>query len=279
MRFERVAIVGLGLIGGSLAMALRRRHLGGELVGADRLEVIEQALERGLVDRAETDPATVIAPADLVILAGPVSAIVEQLTTLAPLFRPGTLVTDVGSTKRRVLNAALALPPNVAFVGGHPMAGKAASGLAAAEADLFDGVPWAIVPREGTPGEVVDRLGELVRSLRARPVLIDPDAHDRAAAVVSHLPQLLSLLLCQQASGVPRALDLPGPAFRNLARLAGSSFPVWKDVIDSNQDFLRQAMEELARRLREAASDLTPEAMSLRFAAAREALARPDLTS
>ncbi len=278
MPFERIAIVGLGLIGGSLALALRRRHPRSELLGADRSEVIQEALERGLVDHAGTDAGAAVAAADLVFLAGPVSAIVEQLTTLAPRFRDGALVTDVGSTKRRILEAARALPPAVAFVGGHPMAGKAASGLHAAEELLFERASWAVVPREGTSAQAVDALESLIGSLGARPILIDAEEHDRAMAVVSHLPQLLSLILCQQAGDVSRALDLTGPAFRSLARLAGSAFPVWKDVIDSNQDFVRQAMEELARRLREAASDLTAEAVSLRFAAAQKALARAELT-
>jgi prephenate dehydrogenase len=274
MRFPRVAIVGLGLLGGSLALALRRRHPGSELLAADRHEVIETALGAGVVDRGDPEPLPIVRDADLVILAGPVSAIVEQLSLLAASFRPGSLVTDVGSTKRRILEAARGLPREVSFIGGHPMAGKSASGLSAAEAGLFEGAPWALVPREETPLEALQDLSDLVSSLGARPIVIDALSHDRATAVVSHLPQVLALVLCQQAAAVERALDLPGPTFLSLARLASSPLPVWKDVIESNQDFVRQALIELSQRLQEAASELTPNAMSSWFETARQALAR-----
>jgi prephenate dehydrogenase len=277
MKGKRVAIVGLGLIGGSLAMALKRARPQWSVVGCDRPEVLVEARRRAVVDETEADPVHAVRGAEIVVLASPVETIVEHISKLAPSMVRGTLVTDVGSTKRRIMEAAETLPSEIHFVGGHPMAGKSSSGLRAAEAELFRGAPWALVPRsaeEGSPSPEVEALSSLVRAVGADPIILDAATHDRAVAVVSQLPQLLALVLCEQAGAVDRALELAGPVFRKLSRLAGSSSSIWQDIFSTNQDMVGEAVAEIGRRLQAASADLAGAGLESHFEAARRAVAR-----
>jgi prephenate dehydrogenase len=277
MKGKRVAIVGLGLIGGSLAMALKRARPQWSVVGCDRPEVLVEARRRAVVDETEADPVHAVRGAEIVVLASPVETIVEHISKLAPSMVRGTLVTDVGSTKRRIMEAAETLPSEIHFVGGHPMAGKSSSGLRAAEAELFRGAPWALVPRsaeEGSPSPEVEALSSLVRAVGADPIILDAATHDRAVAVVSRLPQLLALVLCEQAGAVDRALELAGPVFRKLSRLAGSSSSIWQDIFSTNQDMVGEAVAEIGRRLQAASADLAGAGLESHFEAARRAVAR-----
>lgn len=278
---ERVAIVGLGLMGGSLALALKRVRPRWSLVACDRAGVLEEARRRSLVEATELEPEKAVRDAQLVFLASPVETIAQQVKSLATAFGKGTLVTDVGSTKRRIMQEAAALPAGVEFVGGHPMAGKASSGLDAADGRLFEGAAWALVASGSgminndagrADASALETLKDLVRAVGAKPILVDAATHDRAVAVVSQLPQLLALVLCQQAAEVDHALDLAGPAFRNLSRLASSSSPLWHDIFTSNGDLVREAIAEIERRLGEARSDLDRTGLGPYFEAARKAL-------
>ena len=155
------------------------------------------------------------------------------------------------------------------------MAGRERSGLGAADPDLFQDAAWALVPaRQPTPRNVIDELSEIVRAVGANPITVEAAIHDRAVAVVSQLPQLLALVLCEQAAVVDRAMELGGPAFRNLSRLAGSSSSVWNDNFSSNGDMLSEAVAELERRLGQARSDLAGAGLEAHFEAARRAVAR-----
>ena len=269
---KRVAIVGLGLMGGSLAMALKRARPDWILVGSDGPDVLEEARKRSVVDETEADAEKAVRDAELVVLAAPVSTIVEQIGKLAPVFRPGSLVTDLGSTKRNIMEAAESLPAEVNFVGGHPMAGKATSGLEAAEPDLFRGAPWALVPR--APGETsgLSELEDIVRAVGGAPITVDAATHDRAVAVVSQLPQIFALVLCEQAGSVEQGIELGGPVFRSLSRLAESSAATWNDIFSSNTDMLMAAVVEMERRLKEARDDLAGTGLERHFEAAREAV-------
>jgi prephenate dehydrogenase len=270
---SEIAIIGLGLIGGSVAMAFKQAHPGVRITGCDvRSETLDRALALGVIDRMETAPSRAAGSADLVVLAGPVSAILSQLSEIGSTLRPGALVTDVGSTKRKILDASAALPSAVDFIGGHPMAGKPESGIAAATPDLFRGAPWCLVPRSGTAPEAVDQLQGWVRSVGATPVLTNAEAHDRAVAWVSHLPQILSLVLCHQAGAVDRALDLQGPAFKSLARLAASPYDIWKDIVETNADEVSAALTELMRGLGKASEALRQENLASLFQNARRVL-------
>jgi prephenate dehydrogenase len=275
-RVERVTIVGLGLMGGSLALALRRVRPRWSLVACDQPSVLEEARQRSLIDEAEADPKKAVRDADIVFLASPVETIAKQVETLASVFAKGSVVTDMGSTKRRIMKAAETLPEDVAFVGGHPMAGKASSGLDAADGHLFEGAAWALVApdnnKDKNGSQPLETLKEIVRALGARPILVDAATHDRAVAVVSQLPQLIALVLCQQAGEVDHALELAGPAFRNLSRLASSSSPLWHDIFTSNSDMVREAIAEIERRLEQARTELGSTGLAPHFEAAMKAL-------
>ena len=274
MKKTRVAILGLGLMGGSLALALKRVRPRWSLVACDRPGVLEEARKRSLVDETEVDPKKAVTDAEIVFLASPVETIAEHVKSLATAFGKGAVVTDMGSTKRRIMEEAAALPAGVDFVGGHPMAGKASSGLDAADGHLFEGASWALVtsaPKE-TDSSGLETLKDIVRAVGAKPILVDAETHDRAVAVVSQLPQLIALILCQQAAEVDHALELAGPAFRELSRLASSSSPLWHDIFTSNSDMVREAIAEIERRLGEARSELGSTGVGPHFEAAKKAL-------
>lgn len=262
-------------MGGSLAMALKRARPDWTLVGNDGPDVLEEARELSVVDETEVDAEKAVRDADIVVLGAPVKTIVEHIGELASTFRSGSLVTDLGSTKRTVMKAAEALPDEVRFVGGHPMAGKDTSGLRAADPDLFQGAAWALVPSASNETTGISELSEIVRAVGGEPITVDAATHDRAVAVVSQLPQILALVLCEQAGSVERGAELGGPVFRSLSRLAGSSATIWNDVFSSNADMLMEAVAEMERRLKGARADLASTRMGSHFEAARKAVAKP----
>ena len=203
---DRIAIIGLGLIGGSLGLALKGGGLAGvEIVGySRRAEVALRAKGLGAVDRAEGDLASAVRDAGLVIIATPVLAIRDILLGIAPHLPGGCVVSDTGSTKARVLEwARECLPPNVDFVGGHPMAGRETSGLDDADASLFKGRIYCLVPAPGTGEGAVQSMVRVVESVGARPLFVDAAEHDLLAAGVSHLPLLLSAAFVSATTGSP----------------------------------------------------------------------------
>ncbi len=250
--FQRAALIGVGLIGGSLGMALRARGLAREVVGVTRGEAaIARAHERGAIDRGGVDPAAGVDGADLVVLAVPPEHVVPMARRVIPHLRPGALLTDVASVKVdivRSIDALLAPTGRATFVGGHPMAGNEGQGIAAAEPGLFEGTAYLVTPTSGTPREAVDRLAELARGLGAVPVEMAPDQHDRAVALVSHLPYLVAAaLMGATGDAVPAA----GPAFLGATRVAGSPVALWAQICRLNREQIRLALrafrEELAR--------------------------------
>ena len=259
-------------MGGSLALALKRVRPRWRLVACDRPDVLEEAGKRSLVDETEVDPKKAVTDAEIVFLASPVETIAQHVKTLGTAFKKGAVVTDMGSTKRRIMEEAAALPDGVNFVGGHPMAGKASSGLDAADGHLFEGAAWALVTSAPSNPGNLETLKDIVRAVGAKPILVDADTHDRAVAVVSQLPQLIALVLCQQAAEVDHALELAGPAFRELSRLASSSSPLWRDIFTSNSDMVGEALAEIERRLGEARSELGSTGLGPHFDAAKKAL-------
>jgi prephenate dehydrogenase len=238
--FARVGLVGLGLIGGSIALAIRETAPDAVLIGVDRPDRAEAARRRGAIDHAVASAAALEA-VDLVVLAVPPPAVLDILPDLAR-FGPETVVTDVASTKRHIVSAARAVGL-AAFVGGHPMAGSERAGLEHARADLFAARPWLLV--EGTGGPATGaRLERFVRSLGAEPQWITADAHDRGVAYVSHLPQLVAVALMNAvADGVGHdGLRLAGPAFRDMTRLASSPADLWQGIVPPNADFVEEAV-------------------------------------
>lgn len=256
MLFDRVSIIGLGLLGGSWALALKENGFGGTIQGCDRPEVLRQALSLNLIDHASNDPATVVRDADLVILAVPISAILNLLPVLQSAVPAYALVTDVGSTKRLICERAARLFQDGAlFLGGHPMTGKEHSGLEYAEASLFRNARYALVPV--TPGDVsdarVNAFSALLTQLRAVPFITEPDLHDRAVAFLSHLPQLVSTavasLIAERGARESLPLEFAGPGFRDVTRLAESPYPLWRDICLTNSENIRSAISSLVQKL------------------------------
>jgi len=246
---QRVAIVGLGLIGGSLGLAIRDRQPDVHVVGIDRDEAtLERA--RGAIHEAHSSWNDGIPGADLVVLATPVSVILEQMAVLPGLLDDEALVTDVGSTKRVICERGRAALGD-RFVGGHPMAGSERSGIDAARPDLFRDRSWVLAPsRHQRPPE---KLKAFLTSLGAHVMAMTPSDHDRVAAATSHLPQLLSVALgARLAEGANadeayRALLSSGAA--DWLRLARSSPALWQDIVNTNADHLRDEIESLAAEL------------------------------
>ena len=255
---ERVAIVGLGLIGGSITLAARRRFPSLRIVGIDRPEVLARVAASGAPIDTSADLDSVRG-ADLIVLAAPVLEILRMLDRLSGLASVGAVVTDVGSTKRAIVEAAGRLAPTVAFVGGHPLAGAAASGFESARPDLFDGRTWLLTPVSGGDSVAVERLSSFVAAIGARPRLIDATAHDRLMAALSHLPQLAASALMRVAGELAGAggLELAGTGLFDTTRLAASPPEVWSDICATNADHLGEALDQYIAALTSLRSMLT----------------------
>jgi prephenate dehydrogenase len=256
--FEKIAIVGLGLIGGSIALAARQIWPRGLVIGVDDKMVLERAMLRHAIDVA-ADDLFVAAEADLVILAAPVRQSIERLGELAGAVTGDAIVTDVGSTKRSIVEAARRLPPRLSFVGGHPLGGAARQGIDFARPDLFAHRPWLFTPGDDVPSDVLERLARFVKGLGAEPRFLDPDTHDRLLARISHLPQLAaSALMAVIGEGVGAdGLALSGRGLFDTTRLASSPAPVWADICATNADEIGQALDELIATLRHLRANLT----------------------
>ena len=256
MDYQRAAIIGIGLIGGSFSLAAKRAGLVGEVVGVARSETTRAlAVEYGAADWTTDDAARAVREADLVYLATPIGAILSSLAELGPHLKPGALVTDAGSTKARIVAAAEALPPSVAFLGGHPMAGSEQAGVAAARADLFSGATYFLTPTEATAPETLERMLLLVREIGAEPLVLEVELHDRMVAVTSHLPHALAWALCAAAGRreSPAALaPFAAGAWRDTTRIAASPEEVWADIFLTNPENLAEA----GRRFRDELDEL-----------------------
>lgn len=251
----RVAVLGVGLIGGSIGLAARRR-LDAEVVGYGRTPAtLARAVEIGALDRAAASVAEACDGADLVFCAGPVGALPAQAGEALAACGPETVVTDVGSTKGELVGAR---GDDERFIGGHPLAGAETAGVENARADLFEGARWYLTPTERSSGVLYDRLQRTVSGLGARPQAIDPAAHDRLMATISHLPHVVANTLAADAAAEltrdSERLPEVGPSFRDTTRVAGSNPAIWADIFASNRDAVADSVESVARRLGEAAA-------------------------
>jgi prephenate dehydrogenase len=233
--FTRLAIVGNGLIGASIAQASRRAWPA----------IHVTALDNG-------DGLAAVAGAELVVLAAPVRTNIRLLDALQPFVTSETVVTDTGSTKRAICDEA-ARRPGLDFVGGHPMAGAARGGAANARADLFEGRPWILTPSPGNPTDAVTRLDAFVSGLGAVPHVMTPDLHDRFVGAVSHLPQLTASALMHVVGKLAgdAGLEIAGPGLMDTTRLAASPPGIWKDITATNADVVGDALDQLIRALTE----------------------------
>lgn len=254
--FERIAIIGLGLIGGSIALASREIWPAGLVIAVDGKDVLEQAMVRHAVDVAADEPY-VVSEADLVILAAPVRQNIELLEGLAGYIDTPAVITDVGSTKRAIVDAARALPPRFTFVGGHPMGGASRGGFPAARPDLFKGRPWIFTPDGDASGAALEKLSAFVSAMGASPRVMAAAEHDALLAFLSHLPQLTASALMEVVgSRSGDALGLAGRGLVDTTRLAASPPGIWEDIAATNADEIRRALDLLIARLAELREDL-----------------------
>jgi len=280
VRFSRVAVIGTGLVGGSFALALRRLRPRPRVVGWDKPEVLRVAKKRGAIDKAEPNLARAVAGADLVYVALQVGATLELLPQIARAASAKALVSDAASSKRAICaRAAECFQKGALFLGGHPMAGKEVSGIAAADAKLFRGARYALIARAGlVAGEKIEprvaAFDALVRKLGAQPIWLDAESHDRAAAIVSHLPQLLSVALAgvvrdsTDKSGLP--VTLAGRGLRNALRLAVSPYSVWRDIVLTNTDNIDGALDRMSQAIENLRAVLRGRELEAEFADAAE---------
>ena len=254
--FAKVGIVGLGLIGGSIALAARQIWPTSLVIGVDNKDVLETAMRLHAIDVAADDPY-VLAEADLVILAAPVKQNIELLRDLDENITQPAIITDVGSTKRAIVDAARALPPKFVFVGGHPLGGAARGGLEHARPDLFSGRPGLLTPSTDN-GEAVEKLSAFVKALGAEPRVLDVAAHDRLLAFLSHLPQLTASALMTVVGNAVGAqgLGLSGNGLADTTRLASSPSEIWRDIAATNADEIGPALDALIDVLQELRRDL-----------------------
>ena len=249
-RFKQVTIVGLGLIGGSLGMAIRRRRLAERVIGVSRTEAtFRRAKRRGAVDAGTTDPEQAVRGADLVVLATPVDVIVPYAKRLARRMRPGSILTDVGSTKAAIVEALdRALPCAVAFVGGHPIAGSEERGFDAACAELFTGSACVLTPTRATDRRALHRVASFWRPLVGCVVTMSPRRHDELLASTSHLAHLVAFSLAHSLD--THSLPFVPPSFLEMTRVAKSPPDLWDDILLSNRSAVLAAAGRFTRQWR-----------------------------
>jgi prephenate dehydrogenase len=247
------AIIGVGLIGGSFGLALRKAGFSGPILGVSSARSIDQAVEVGAIDRGATlEEAAGVC--DLLFLSQPISGIIETLRKLDALVREDALVTDAGSTKQAIVDEAGRNLRRCAFLGGHPMAGKELRGVAAADADLFRGRPWVFT------SDIDHPIRKWVAAFGAREIILDAARHDRLVAWSSHLPQLASTALASLIGDrEPEAATVAGPGLLDTTRLAMSSYDLWRDILETNAGEVSVALDAYIEKLTELRRDFEAE--------------------
>ncbi len=274
MPIRQITIVGTGLIGGSLALALRKQRFAGRIMGCDREPALRRAKTLGVIDGGCSNPGDAVRGSQLVVLATPVLAIVDLIGRLGPALPVGTLLTDVGSTKAAVAQQALKVFGKNArhqFLGGHPMAGKEQSGVEFADADLFQDAAWFLTPLPGQKLqsglfaeflEWIDRIG-------ARIAMLPPQEHDRLCAWISHVPQMISTALAaalvEEFGEEAPLLPAGGRALREMTRISASPYSMWRDIAISNQTNLGDALLKIEQRLAHIRENLTTRQLAEEF--------------
>jgi prephenate dehydrogenase len=253
----RIAVLGVGLIGGSIGLAARRR-LGAEVWGFDPdPETLARARELGAIDDAAESTTDAVAGAEIVFCAAPVGVLPDLVSDALDASGGEAVVTDVGSTKRALIDSLAERASAERFVGGHPLAGAETAGVENARAELLEGARWYLTPTERSSGLLYDRLQRVVADLGARPQAIDAGTHDRVMATVSHMPHVLANVLVREAAAAlaeeSERLPEVGPSFRDTTRVAGANPAIWTDIFASNREAVATETEALATRLGEAA--------------------------
>jgi len=273
--FQRIAILGTGLIGGSFGLAVRRALPEARVVGWDRPDVLKQAASRGAIEMGISDLRDAVANADLIYLALPIGATLELLPAVAKHAAPEALVTDACSVKSPIMRVVAEHFRNGArFLGGHPLAGREVGGIEQADAELFRGARYALIGERSDTDASVSRFVELLTAIGAEPVWLNAETHDRAVAFISHLPQLVAVALAgvlrdaSDDTGLP--LTLAGPGARDTLRLAGSPYAMWRDICLANRENISAALDRLAHALDQLRTQLASRELQAEFDAANE---------
>ena len=253
---NKICIVGMGLIGGSIGLAVKHRGLARSVIGYDESPHAARTAERlGAVDRYFEDIKEAVDGADLVLLCTPVDVFEALAVLMAPALRPGAIVSDVGSTKGEVARKmAGALPEDVHYVGGHPMAGSEKGGINAADVYLFENAVYVITPLEKTDAAAVEKVSHLARGLGSRVILLTPEEHDLVVAAVSHVPHIVAsalvITLMDVAVSQPAAPSLASGGFRDTTRVAAGDPELWRQICFSNRGQIKKVMAILQRNIR-----------------------------
>jgi prephenate dehydrogenase len=257
--FRQITIIGTGLIGGSFGLAARKAGFTGRIVGCDREHVLSQARDFGAIDEGMASPEEAVWGSDLVVLATPVGSIIDLIERIGPIVPADALITDVGSTKAEIMARARAVfGNNVAtrFLPGHPMAGKEHSGVEYADGRLFDGAVWLLTPFPEQKPDADPKLAaftSLVEKFGSRLLAIDAAEHDRICALVSHLPQMISTAfastLVDELGEDPQTGAIGGRALREMTRIAGSPYSMWRDIALTNTKNIQDALLKVEQKL------------------------------
>jgi prephenate dehydrogenase len=258
MAIRQITIIGTGLIGGSLALALRKKKFAGKIIGCDREGTLERARMRGAIDNGTVDPGDAVRGSQVVVLATPVLAICDLIDRIGPVLSSKALLTDVGSTKTAVVERALKMFGKSAgkrFLAGHPMAGKEMSGVDFADADLFQNAVWFLtpMPEQNLNEGLIAEFTGWIDAIGARIAMLPAEEHDRLCAWISHVPQMMSTALAaalvEEFGAEAPLLSAGGRALREMTRISGSPYSMWRDVAISNQKNLQDALWKVEQRL------------------------------
>jgi prephenate dehydrogenase len=260
----QIAIIGLGLMGGSLAAALTAHHACGSVVGvARRSSTLQMARSLRFIDRGARDVQSGVREADLVVLATPVRDILDKLAQIGPWLKPGCVVLDIGSTKSAICQAMAQMPPHVQPLGGHPMTGKESSGITMAEPNLYRDRVFVLTPLARTAPGALALARELAEAVGARPLLLDAERHDRLVAAISHLPYMLAVTLVQAAAALADddtlAWQLAAGGFRDTSRVAAGNIEMMMDILVTNRQPILQALRQAQAQLATLEADLLRE--------------------
>lgn len=255
--FKKITIIGVGLIGGSLGLALKKKNPKYKITGIDKLEIIEKAIARGAIDEGTINLENGIKEADIIIIATPVKTIIDLLPRINPFIKKGCIVTDTGSTKGQIVKTAdKILSKDVYFVGGHPIAGSEKYGIDSADPHLFQDKTYILTPTNDTNLLALKKTFLLIKIINAKKLILDPLEHDRIVGAVSHLPQIMAVSLTNmigelgQQENNDNYFKAIGEGFKDMTRIASSPYQMWEDICETNQENILEMIQEFINYLR-----------------------------
>jgi prephenate dehydrogenase len=249
--FKKITIIGVGLIGGSLGLALKEKKANFKIVGIDKQGIIEKAIARGAIDEGTVNLKEGIEEADIVIIATPVKTILNLLTQINPFLKKGCIVTDTGSTKQQIVRKAnKVLSKDIFFIGGHPMAGSEEYGIDSANSHLFQDKTYILTPTKKSNLIAIEKISSLIKMIGGKRLILNSLEHDRIVGTVSHLPQIMAVSLVNMVSELVRKennnnyFKAVGEGFKDITRIASSPYKIWEDICDTNQENILEMIRE-----------------------------------